>query len=202
VERGNLGALQVHAQIHRRRLLRRRQNRLPVPRVIALQALDPPARVVPARHRVLQGRGHQRRAFAQKAAQAGVDEGGLHTQCRLPARGFDRLVDQGERLVQRAGLRLRKRQRGAQQRIDGRRRCAPGQRAAQHLGRAQPAQGMERQRLHAGAQRRLHLLELGRQRAPFTHALHGLRHQLQLAPQRRRGFGPGVHTLNAPRPAA
>ena len=49
---------------------------------------------------------------------------------------------------------------------------------------------------------RLHLLELGRQRAPFTHALHGLRHQLQLSPQRRRGFGPGVHTLNAPRPAA
>jgi hypothetical protein len=78
------------------------QHALPLARMVALEALDPPARMVPLRDRLAVGGGHQLVALAQEAPQAGVDEAGLRARRRVALGGLDRLVDQRERLVGRA----------------------------------------------------------------------------------------------------
>ena len=190
---GHADALDVDAQVHRRRLLCRRQDGLPVLRVIALQPLGPPARVVPARHRVvLHGRG-EGRALAQVAPQAGVDEGGVRAQGAIALGGFDGLIEQGEGFVGRAVGRLRQRQAGAQQGIDGGRWGAARQLGAQRLRQPEPAQHMKRQRLGAGAQQGIDARQFGRQRTPRPHARHQPRTGLQLAPQGQGLRGGGRH---------
>ena len=154
------GALQIDAQIHRRRLLGRRQYGGPVRRMIALQAFDPPRRMVPARHRVLRHGLHQRSPLAQKSAQAGVDEGRLWPQRWTPFGRFHRLIDQREHLVGRLRLGLRQRQAGAQKCIGRRGRRAARQLPAQGLGQTEPAQRVKRQRLRTWAQGRLHTTQL------------------------------------------
>ncbi len=92
----------VDPQRHGRLLVVGGQHALPFARVVAPQALDPPARMVPLRDRLVLGGRHQLVALAQEAAQAGVDEAGLRPRDRVALGGLHRLVDQREGLVGRA----------------------------------------------------------------------------------------------------
>ena len=67
--------------------------------MVGPHAVDPPARMVPARHRIRVGRGDQRIAFTQKPAQTSIDEASLRTAMRIMLGSFDRLVDQRKYFV-------------------------------------------------------------------------------------------------------
>ena len=173
----------IDPQHHRRLGVVGAQDVLPLPGMVVLQVVDPPARVVPQGQGLLGGRGDQRFLFPQKAAQAGVDEARLRPHRRAALGGLDRLVDQGEGLVGRILGPPDQRQGGAQQRVGQRRRGAAGQLAAQRLGLAQPAQHMGNQCPCAGPQRRRHRLQRHRRRLAAAHRRQRLGGGLQLLPQ-------------------
>ena len=163
------------------------QDAFPICRIVLPQPANPPGGVVPARNGVAVGGGYQCITLTQKAAQAGVDEGGLPPRGLAALGGFYRLVDQGEGLIGR-GLRVpRQRQRRAQQRVCRRGRLAGDELAAQCIGPTQVAQHLEQQRLHTGAQTRFHALDHRRTRLPSANALQRLAHQHQLLPQGHAG---------------
>ncbi len=148
--------------------------------MVGLQALDPPARMVPARDRIAVSGRQQRFALAQEAAQAGVDEVGLGAGGGIALGGFHRLVDQGERLVV-AVLRIPgQRQRGAQQRVGRRRRRPLGQ---QCLGPAQIAQCLEGQRLRRRPQGRVQPGQRRRGRFALANGGQNAGGSLQLPPE-------------------
>jgi hypothetical protein len=182
IRRGRQPA-RVHAHIHRRGRLVGVQDRLPPVGISALQLSHPPGRMVPARHRFVLDSLQQCGAFAQKAAQAGVDETRLPPQRRRALGGFHRLVDQREFGVGRRARTRGQRQRGLQQRghcrggratRQPRRQCRRGPQLAQHV---------ERQRLRARALGVRDALQQRRGRATLGDALHHTRSGLQQAPQ-------------------
>ena len=152
-------------------------------RLVALQAADPPLRMVPHRHRILPGQRHQRVAFAQKAAQAAVDEAGLRLGGRVPLGRFHRLVDQRERLVRRVPVAPGQRQHHAQQGICRGRWRPRRQLPAQVFGTRQRAPDLEHEGLHAWPQSRRDLVQRGRAGAAGPHRHDAGRRGLQLAPQ-------------------
>gem|GEM_PF-5898279 len=168
----------MHPQRHRRVGVVGFQNLLPLRGVFALQALDPPARVVPAGLGVRVGQRHQRIPLAQKTAQTGIDETGL--PCSGTALGrFHRLVDQREGRIRCLGFIPRQRQCRAQQGIHLGGRGLGRQLGAQGLGPAQIAQHLEQQRLDTRAQRGRHGLQQAGARLSGADGLQGLRHLVQ-----------------------
>ncbi len=83
------GDAAVHAQRKRCARIACREQVLPVLRVFASHAIDPPARMRPARDRIRKHRVVQCVAFPQKAAQQCIDErlGGGTRQCRRRIHG-------------------------------------------------------------------------------------------------------------------
>ncbi len=139
--------------------------------------------MVPLRGRLLVGRGHQGVALADEAAQHGVEE---RRRLRHPlAGGGHGLVDEGVVGVRRRVVRPQQRDGAQQQRLDGRRRRARRHEGAHGLGRAEPAQHEERQRLRAGAQRARARGQHVGERAPTAHGLHGVGGLFEQARQRR-----------------
>jgi hypothetical protein len=177
--------LHIDAQRHRRLQVAGLQHALPIARVVASQPLDPPARMVPLCDRFMLGRGDQFVALAQKTAQAGVDEARLRTRRGIALGGLDRLVDQRERLVGGRRVVPAKRERGAKQRVRLGRWRAFGEMAAQRLGTSEPAQHLEAEGLHAGAQRRLHGFEGDGTGNAAAYGSQRGRGQLQLTPKWR-----------------
>ena len=124
-----VGLACIHAQRHRRlRCCWPRRICCQCAGMVLPQPVDPPARVVPARHRVARrsrptsasrSRRKRRRQALMKWPGAGSR--------RVALGRFDRLVDQRERLVRRIVLAPAQRQRGAQQGIGCGRRRAPRQ---------------------------------------------------------------------------
>ena len=184
---------QVHAQRHRCGLLARLQHRLPVLRVVGLQPLDPPARVVPAGHRVAVGGAHQGVALAQKAAQAGIDEARLRSHAGVVLGRLDRLVHQGEGLVGCAWRIPGQGQSREQQRVGCGRWRAAGQPGAQRLRATELAQRMKRQRLRRRAQRGLRGGQRLGGRAAGQHRLQNAGGSLKLPPERNRARPGGLH---------
>jgi hypothetical protein len=152
--------------------------------MVALELLDPPARMVPLRDRFLVGDGDEFVALPKKSAQARVDEAGLRPGRRVALGRFDGLVDQREGLVGCAFGVPGKAERRAEQGVGQRRRRALGQVAAQRLGAAEPAQHLEAERLHAGPQRGLDGLERDGARGAGANRRQRPCRQLQLAPER------------------
>ena len=74
-------AARVDAQAHRRVLVARRQQRLPLRRPVVADALDPPQRMVEGADRLVARRLDERVALAHEAAQHGVDEAGAPPAC-------------------------------------------------------------------------------------------------------------------------
>ena len=177
------GALRVHAQGHGGRLLGARQQVLPVLRVVALQALDPPQRMVPERLRVGIGLRHQGCALTQEASQAGVDEPGLCLGLTLAARGLHRLADQGVTRVRRLGFIPAQGQGAAQQGIHRGRRFAVGQQRTQGPCTSQLPHDLKTQGLYARAQGRRHRIQLRRERFARPHRLHSGSGVLKQLPQ-------------------
>ena len=185
--------LLVNPQHHRCLAVVGLQDRLPVCRMVFPQPAYPPERVIPESLFILPRCFEQAFLFAQKAAQAGIDEGGLRPRGTAGFGRLDCLVDQGERLIRCVARLARQRQRGAQQGIDGGRRLARGQLLAHGFSQSQVAQHLKKQGLDAGALGGGHPLHHGAARAARTDVLqcpcHGLeevreRHTLACAPRR------------------
>ena len=163
--------------------------------MLALQALDPPARMVPQRLGVAVGGSYQRHALAQETAQAGVDKIGVGRGRKIALEGFDRLVDQGESVIGRGLFIPGQGQGHAQERVGGGRGHAADQAAAQGLRAAQIAPDVKGQRLHARAQWRSHGFHRCGARAAVAHGSDHGSGGLQLAPQRNRFLG-GIHCFH------
>ncbi len=85
----------IHAKREWRLRVAGREHRLPFRREFALHALDPPARVRPARDGIGVRGQLERVALAQKAAQERIDQR-LGRGTRQHRRGVDRMIDDGE----------------------------------------------------------------------------------------------------------
>ena len=142
----------------------------------------PPLRMVPDGLRAFFGQRHQLALLAQEAPQAAVDEASLVLRGVAALGCFNRLIDQRVGGVRRVFFGASQRQRNAQQRIGFRRRRAFGKLLTQRFGAAQPAQGMKGQRLNAGAQLRVHILQGRRHRLAIANGHENRGCALKLAP--------------------
>ena len=176
----------VDPQRHGGGLLCQGQQPLPILRVVFLQALDPPTRVVPLGWQIAVGLMDQIFAFAHEAAQTSVDEATLRLRLPVLARGLDGLVHQGEDRIRRIGVLPAQRQSSAQQGVYRRWRRFGGQTFAQCGGAAQLPEHLKTQGLNARAQRVRHGVQLRGQRAALARGLNGAGGGLQQAPQRGR----------------
>ena len=143
------------------------------------------ARMVEARQRVGERRRDDRLALAPEAAQDGVDEAGAAR--RAPRRRRHRLVDQRVLGVRRLARRPEQRQGDEQERVDLGRRRLRREPAPHHLGGAEPAQGMEGERLRAGPRRRRAAGERVVERLAGAHRADRVGGVTEQARQRQRG---------------
>ena len=125
----------------------------------------PPLRVVPDRLRIFLRQRHQRIALAQEAAQATIDEAGLVPGVFAALGGFNGLVDQRMPGVRRFLLGPDQRKSHTEQGIGIGWRRARRELLTQGLGAAQLPQGVKSQRLHAGPERGVYVLQRRRHRA-------------------------------------
>ena len=135
--------------------------------------------------------GHQLDALAQKAAQARVHKSRLPGCSGIALDGLNRLVHQGEFVIERAVLIPTQGQGHTQQRVNRRGRRFGSQRIAQCHGPAQVAPHGKGQGLHARAQGRIYRFQ--RHAAGLAGALRP-QHSgsgLQLTPQRWLAGSPG-----------
>ena len=137
-------------------------DRLPAVGPVGLEPLQPPGGMVPAADRLGDDRLDQRFPLAQEAAQDGVDE--RRRALVAPARGGHRLVDQHVLGIGRLAGGPEQGQGDQQQGVGPGRRRPRGETAAQRLGRAEPAQGVEGERLGARTSLRRTALERGVER--------------------------------------
>lgn len=144
--------LTVDTQRHRRRLLGHVQQFLPMLRVIRLQTLNPPARMIPLRLEVAIGLMHQVITFAHETAQAGIDEPALGLGLPLFTRGLYRLIDQRMNRVWGICFAPAQGQGRAEQGIHRRWWCFRGQLLTQSGRTAQLSQGQKTQGLNAWTQ--------------------------------------------------
>ena len=149
LHRAVLGA---DAQCHGRRRLRRLQNGLPLLRVVCLQALDPPSRMVPKCSDVGIGLRYQGLAFSQEAAQTRVDKRCLRTHVFVPACRLNGLVDQGVNRIGRQLVLPRQGQCCAEQGICLCGRCFARQAFSKCQGTSPPTHGLKRQCLNTRSQ--------------------------------------------------
>jgi hypothetical protein len=181
----------IHAQGHRRVAVGLLQQDLPVGRPVVLEALDPPQGVVEGADGLTFGGSHQSRALTNEAPQHGIDE--ADGSGRALVRGLHGLVDQGVVGVGRAdtaGRRPEQCDRGHQQCIDRRRRRLGGHDAAHGLCSAQPAQGLESQRLRPATGCSRHAADQIGERAALADPLHhvgGVVQQVRQSDRGRRG---------------
>ncbi|MNS74361.1 hypothetical protein D3C72_1078350 [compost metagenome] len=173
------GAAAVDAQSQGCRHIGRFQNPLPVLRVGDTQLLDPPAGVVPLRLGAVGHRGFQRRAFAQKTAQASIEHAFERRQAAGVGGGCHGLVHHRMGRVDRHARQLRsglalffqQRQRHQQQRFEQHAGIALHQFPAHGIGPTQVAHRMKRHRLGGRAQGNTDVGQRVRQGTAVQHAL-------------------------------
>ena len=164
----HIGAPAIDTQHHGCRPVGGLQHRLPVLRILGLQAANPPQGVVPARLIVLQRLRQQGLTLAQIAAQAGVQQASGKAGIALGFGRLDHLAHQGVGRIRgllRAIARLQQRQGGVQQRTHRGRGRARHQEALQRTCGSPLAHDMKGQGLGARSQARLNLGQ------PFTQGL-------------------------------